>query len=172
MHSSSTRHEAARDGPAGSGPLTASGLVLLCDNDTDKTRRLWARDNDEALAVAKTLLALACFVECAGHSPGTGLMAEELLALAWPLRESQFPELRCAVLLALAAAVAHVQMEPFLARGGAEAARALRAVAAWTAAVRELDADEDNRRLAGAVVAGQPKELAALGLYTLLQEVS
>lgn len=122
--------------------------------------------------MAKTLLCLACCVECAGHSPGTGLMAEELLGLAWPLRESPFPELRRAVLLALAAAVAHLQVELFLARGGGEAARALQAVAAWTAAVRELDADADNRAIAGAVVAAQPKALAALGLYGLLLGVS
>lgn len=110
-------------------------------------------------------------MECSGLAPGTAPLAEELLALAWPLRESPFPELRRAVLLAVAAAVAHVQVGPFLARGGAEAARALQAVAAWTSAVRELDGDADNRRLAGAVVASQPRELEALGLYGLLQEL-
>lgn len=168
-YSSSSHHN--KDA-AGRAPHTASGLLLLPPTDDEVPRRLWARDNDEALAVAKTVLALACFVECSGHAPGTAPMAEELLSLAWPLRESPFPELRRAVLLALAAAVAHVQVEPFLARGGAEAAKALQAVAAWTAAVRELDTDANNRRLAGAVVAAQPRELAALGLYALLQEVS
>ena len=171
---SSTADNTAAD--TAHGPLTASGLLLLPSDPDDPTapdhrQRLWARDADEALAVAKTLLALACVVECSSHAPGTAPMAEELLSLAWPLRESPFPELRRAVLLAVAAAVAHVQVETFLARGGAEAARALQAVAAWTAAVRELDTDADNRRLAGAVVASQPRELEALGLYGLLQEL-
>ena len=150
-----------------------SGLTLLGSaSEAGLQRRLWVKDSDKALSLAKALHALTVFVECAGHSPGTARLAEELLALAWPLRESPFPELRRAVLLAAAGALAHLQVEQFLARGGPSGAAALRAVTAWTTAMGELDADPANRQLARMVVAGQPRELAALGLYSLLASSS
>ena len=110
--------------------------------------RVWARDSDEALAVSKTIHALATFVECSGHSPGTAALAEELLVLAWPLKDSTFPELRRAVLLSVACALSFVNVESFVARGGAASVKALQAMTAWTAATCERDPDEECRKLA------------------------
>ena len=111
-----------------------------------------------ANTLAKTIHALATFVECSGHSPGTAALAEDLLVLAWPMKNSVFPELRRAVLLSVACAMSYLNLEAFLARGGAAGLSALQTMTAWTGTMGELDPDGECRKLAKILLGEQQQQ--------------
>eukprot|EP00624_Nannochloropsis_granulata_P005283 evm.model.NODE_37385_length_20398_cov_24.877586.3 len=109
---------------------------------------LWARDEDQALFLSQTLHTLATFVEISGPtSLGTSHLASDLLMVAWPFHLSRFPELRRAVLLAVACALTFIELGGL---GGREGGReGVRAVMEWVVVTEREDPDVECRNLAG-----------------------
>lgn len=66
---------------------------------------LWGGANGARL-LASFLLALATIVECSGLIPGTEILARDLCELAWSFRTVDVPEVRAAVLIAIANSLA------------------------------------------------------------------
>jgi hypothetical protein len=66
---------------------------------------LWGGANGAHL-LANFLIALAAIVECSGLVPGTEIIARDLCEFAWSFRSVDIPEVRAAVLIAIANSLA------------------------------------------------------------------
>jgi hypothetical protein len=64
-----------------------------------------------ARLLATFLVALATVAECSGLAPGTEILAQDLIQLAWSFRTVEVPEVRTAVLVAIANSLALLRDE-------------------------------------------------------------
>ena len=127
------------------------GDVLLrgLEVDPGKWDGIWAgKDDDKALALGKTIETLAGFVDCSSHCPGTASLAQQLMAISWPLHLSPFPQVRRAVILAVACALKHTRMDQLAVSPNNELWLSL---SAWMGVTKERDPDEECRKLAGLI---------------------
>lgn len=62
---------------------------------------IWGGSNGARL-LATFLVTLARIVESSGNHPGTAILALDLFELVWPFRDAEIPEVRMAVLVAIA----------------------------------------------------------------------
>lgn len=74
---------------------------------------MWGGANGARL-LANFLIALATIVECSGFSPGTDILARDLCEFAWSFRTVEVPEVRTAVLVAIANALAVLRDEALM----------------------------------------------------------
>jgi len=52
--------------------------------------------------LAKVLVSLSCFVDCAGNCPGTSILASDLFAFSWSFRCSESSDVRLSVFVSIA----------------------------------------------------------------------
>lgn len=74
---------------------------------------LWGGANGARL-LASFLMALATIVECSGLTPGTEVLARDLCELAWSFRAVDVPEVRTALLIAVASSLAVLRDEALM----------------------------------------------------------
>jgi hypothetical protein len=74
---------------------------------------LWGGANGARL-LASFLVALATIAECSGLAPGTDILAQDLIELAWSFRTVEVPEVRTAVLVAIANSLALLRDESLI----------------------------------------------------------
>ncbi len=85
-----------------------SGFVQNKDDTT-----LWGGANGGRL-LTSFLLALSTIVECSGLTPGTEILARDLCEFAWSFRTVDVPEVRMALLIALASSLAALRDEALM----------------------------------------------------------
>jgi hypothetical protein len=74
---------------------------------------LWGGANGARL-LASFLVALATIAECSGLAPGTEILAQDLIELAWSFRTVDVPEVRTAALVAIANSLALLRDEALM----------------------------------------------------------
>ena len=77
-------------------------------------KRIWGGTNGAAF-LAKLFQTLATIVECCRNSPGTDVLAKDLIQLVWGFRSAEISEVRASVLFALAASFGQLRTEVMLA---------------------------------------------------------
>jgi hypothetical protein len=114
------------------------------------TQGIWAgKDDDTALTLWKTIQTLVGFVECSAHFPGTPNLAQQLMAISWPLRVSPFPQIRRAVILAVACTLKHTCTDRLMTCWISDE---WLSISAWLNVIKEQDPDEECRKLATLLV--------------------
>lgn len=74
---------------------------------------LWGGANGARL-LASFLMALSRIVECSGLTPGTEILARDLCEFAWSFRTVDVPEVRTALLIAIASSLAVLRDEALM----------------------------------------------------------
>eukprot|EP00540_Astrosyne_radiata_P007000 CAMPEP_0116825060 /NCGR_PEP_ID=MMETSP0418-20121206/1749_1 /TAXON_ID=1158023 /ORGANISM="Astrosyne radiata, Strain 13vi08-1A" /LENGTH=470 /DNA_ID=CAMNT_0004453513 /DNA_START=112 /DNA_END=1524 /DNA_ORIENTATION=- len=151
--SSTRRWRRPRDEPQGvvnrfSGHIAGLWFYSLVGRfmENKQDTALWAGANGARL-LSGLLLTLSCIVDCSGPSLDTEVLARNLVEFAWSFEDTNVPELRSSVLVALSSSLANLADEilaSVLARGPLDYRR-LRHIAIG-------DPDSTCRRLASALI--------------------
>ena len=70
--------------------------------ESNHNENLWGGKNGGRLLWCLLIASLSTFVESSGNHPGTSVIASDLLDLSWSFYQAQNPEVRLAVLIAVA----------------------------------------------------------------------
>jgi len=64
--------------------------------------------------LAKVLVSLSCFVDCAGNCPGTSILASDLFAFSWSFRCSESSDVRLSVFVSIATCISFLPSDEVL----------------------------------------------------------
>lgn len=106
---------------------------------------LWGGANG-AHVLTNFLIALATIVECSGLVPGTEILARDLCEFAWSFRSIDMPEVRAAVLIAIANSLAVVRDDALM-----SVLYSLSELPEYLRGVALKDSDETCRRMAATI---------------------